>query len=80
MFKNTKRKILELVHRASYEVMRRAQIELSIMDLREMPPVSQEEVAEELERMDGEIEAGGWAGCGLCPTCRARREANALLN
>ncbi len=72
MLRNVKRKILELAHRAGYEVMRKAQIELAIMSLREKPPISQQEVIEELERMDDAL-TGGWTGCGRCPACLANK-------
>ena len=75
-----KRKLLEVAHKVGYEVMRKAQVELSIMDLRDAPPITEEEVSEELARMHRDLETK-WVGCGQCAGCRARQQLDpSLLN
>jgi hypothetical protein len=46
-----KMKILEVVHRASFEIMKRAAIELTMMKIRDMPPIPESEINSELQRM-----------------------------
>lgn len=45
------KKLLEAVYKVSFEIMRKAQIELSILRLRDQAPITEAEVLEELMRM-----------------------------
>jgi hypothetical protein len=51
VLRTMKMKILEVVHRASFEIMKRAAIELTMMKIRDMPPIPESEINSELQRM-----------------------------
>lgn len=51
MLRTVKKKLLELAHRAGYEIMRKAGVELAVMSLQEQPPISRDDVLDELERL-----------------------------
>jgi hypothetical protein len=66
-----KKKFLEVVHRASFEVMKKAAIELTMMKIRDMPPIPESEINSELHKMGQSF----MDGCGRCPACLARKAA-----
>jgi len=46
-----RKKLLEAVYKVSFEVMRKAQTELTILRLREYPPITDAELVAELVKM-----------------------------